>query len=345
MTSRLVVMKNVLAELVQISGELGSGFAFVLVLRRLRRRELNRADRHAVERFGRDLGTGGLRLLGGSFQDVEHLLLVLAGVGQENSVHRETALGGAFSRGILGDRGNRQRSLRKLDQISDAHTDLFIEVLGDIGQFVVQLLAKVFERRVVPELAVLARAESLAKRLGVVELEHEHGRVGQDSLGGCRSLSLLDREPQRSDEPHASEESPAKYRDLRRTHQMKLRFSGTPRSPGEGVGQAPRQRARVGYLAPGSKPGPPPAVTDEPLQLANSRPSTLTSDVVQRAGRFISGPQTLKACLWNQRPSCPRSPAPSGPPAGPHFVGAGGRDTENRCSGWPCHKQRLPDDG
>ena len=136
----------------------------------------------------------------------------------------KTALGGPFAGGVLGDRGNGQRSLRELDQISDAHTELFVEVLGDIGQFLVQLFAKILERGVIPELAVLARTESLTKRLGVIQLEHENSRVGQDSLGGCRGLSLLDREPHSSDEPQASEESPAKYRNLRRTHQMKLRF-------------------------------------------------------------------------------------------------------------------------
>ena len=45
-------------------------------------------------------------------------------------------------------------------------------------------------------------------------------------------------------------------------HQMKTPFSGTPRSPDEGVDLAAGKRAGVNDLAPGSEPGPPPAVTD-----------------------------------------------------------------------------------
>ena len=47
-----------------------------------------------------------------------------------------------FARGVLGDGGDGKRSLGKLDQVGEAHTDLFLEVLGGLGQLLAELVAE-----------------------------------------------------------------------------------------------------------------------------------------------------------------------------------------------------------
>ena len=109
------------------------------------------------------------------------LLGVLAGVGHDRQGDRQLGV-------VLGDGGDRQGALGQLEQLLEGDADLLLEGLAGVLQLGRQVFAEVLERRVVPELAVLALAERLAKRVDVVDLEQEDGGVGEDLFRGCRGL-------------------------------------------------------------------------------------------------------------------------------------------------------------
>ena len=128
-----------------------------------------------------------------------------------------------------------------------------IQLLGGVSKLLAQLFAEFLQSRIIPKLAILTSAEGGAKRLRVVQLDHEHRGVRKHPLRGCRGLSPLYREPQKRDQPEASHQGPATYRDLRRTHQMKLRFRH-PSLTGRGSCSYRRPTRRGPDLASGSEP-------------------------------------------------------------------------------------------
>ena len=79
----------------------------------------------------------------------------------------------------------------------DAHADLLLERLGGFCQFVTELVAKVFEAGSFQSWPYWLPRKASRNDLTSLSLSKKTRRVGEDSLGGCRGLSLLGRKPQR----------------------------------------------------------------------------------------------------------------------------------------------------
>ena len=109
-----------------------------------------------------DLGAGLFGLLACPLEHFLEFFLVLARVGDEHAGRGQVGI-------VATDHGDRQGALRELEQLLDAQADPLLERLGGVFEPLRQLVAKFLEAGIVPELAVLAATERLAKRFDIVE--------------------------------------------------------------------------------------------------------------------------------------------------------------------------------
>jgi hypothetical protein len=125
------------------------GLVFFLLLAR---RRLDHMESSSLERLRAHFATGLFRLLGGAIHDLRHPLAVLAGVRNDRQGDRQIRVFLAHGR-------DRQGSLGNVQQFLKGHADLVLECIARVLELRRKVLAEVLQRRVVPELAVLALAK------------------------------------------------------------------------------------------------------------------------------------------------------------------------------------------